>query len=106
MTFATLPTAIQRTLAKRELRRRGVAVDADRVGVALRDLCATLITLLPGDGSKHADRRAALAARVADGTTTTDDLAVLLALPADALAVVGMSPNEFVAWLQSIDDFV
>jgi hypothetical protein len=98
---------VRRTLARRELNRRGVAADTsdDRLNEALVNLNAALIALLPDMPScRHADQRSGLAQRITVGTTSTADLAVLTALPPDALAVLGMTPAKFVTSPQSIDD--
>lgn len=107
--FATLPADARRALARRELQRRGLATDADgdRLDEALKNLNAALMALLPDmPNCRHADQRSALARRIIVGTTSTADLAVLTALPADALAVLGVTPAKYVTLVQSIDDRV
>lgn len=123
--FAQLPADIRRALARRELAKRGLErpAAADRRLVdALEALDGALEALLPNEPvvyskitpycrevafpqpPRHREKVAALAKRIASDTTTAADLAVLLALPADALATLEMSPAEFVTWIQSIDD--
>lgn len=124
--FATLPAEARRALARRELARRGIASDVDRTnereGEAITALMDALEALLPGEPvvysevthaykrwafpqpPGHREKVEALARRIADRATTAADLAVLLALPADALATLGLSPEGFVTWWLWIDD--
>ncbi len=113
--FATLPADVRRAIARRELRRRGIDADQslEQFGAAYGLLLAALRALLPDDppvfveGSRcllwpqpalgtHTDKLDALAVRIEADALTTGDLAVLCSLPTNQLAIVGMSPTEFV----------
>ena len=101
MSFAALPPNIRKALARRELQRRGSPTDAadKKFEGALHQLIGAYRALIP-----DMDERSELAGRISSGATTTADLAVLTALPADALAVLDMSPTKLITWLQSIED--
>lgn len=120
--FATLPSDVRRVLARRELARRGAPAHPgeERDGEALDALRAALKALLPDEPPVFADETQfvrswaarqppghrekvdALATRIAAGETTTADVSVLAALPADALAVLGMSAAGYVTWLHGV----
>lgn len=125
-TFATLPGNVRRALARRELARRGTPADTggEREIAALGALHAALLALLPdeppvfAEETQHVRRWAAqqppghrekvegLAARIEAGQTTMADVSVLAALPADALAVLGMSAAGCVTWLHGVIDAI
>lgn len=84
-------------------RRAGTSAEAVAQGdAALLHLTQALQAHLPDHPTcPRAQQLAALARRVTIGTTSTADLAILDALPADALATLGMKPGRFVVWLQN-----
>jgi hypothetical protein len=124
--FATLPGDVRRALARRELARRGAPAHpgGERTGEALDALRAALKALLPDEPPVfaeetehvrswaarqppgHREKVDALAARIEAGQTTTADVSVLAALPADALAVLGLSAAGYVTWLHRVIDAV
>ncbi len=124
MKLSQMPDGVRQALARRELARRGATANAgqERIGEAVSDLYVALRELLPDEPvvfaevaqfyarwahpqpPGHREKVEALAARINAGETTTADLSVLAALPADALAVLGMPAAGFVTMLQSVED--
>lgn len=125
-TFSLLPGNVRRALARRELARRGAPAHPgeERAGEALDALRAALLALLPDEPPVfaeetqfvrrwafpqppgHREKAEALALRIDAGETTVADLSVLAALPADALAALGLSAAGYVTWLHGVTEAV
>ncbi len=123
-TFEMLPAEVRRAVAMRELRRRGLATtQRSQLERAVAELGDALRALLPDDTGRpvyvdgtrllavhqpqnHTDKRHALLGRVQARAATADDARVLGALPAPALAVMGLTAVEYLAMVCSIDDRV
>lgn len=69
---------------------------------ATRELLRRLRELVP-DPAGSMQPVADLAARVTEGRATAADRAVLAALPAEPLALLGLNADEFMALLHSVE---